>query len=369
MAPGFPKPNPYCPRLCWIRGRAEEDAEPVLYSLLFLGPRLDELLTMWMNWAYIGAYPNPYLEDLPNSNNLPSSMDSPFGNDGQPATFEWSPGKFLEIPRGKRFAFMSPPQVGADVRQMADLFRGLIDIAGIPSILRGTSLSGDSGYLASQMISAATMMYKRLGAALERQISSAAELMFYIVDTQFKQTVYVRGQGDDGSAWLGLRANGETTDYIANVNDLGPVSISLRPVLPTMDQANAMIARQLTDGPKPLDSLRHARETWLGYEDPDKIADEIAVEEALNTEPLRSMVIDDALRMAGLGQPPTPPTGLVGPDGLPIASGMMGGMPPPIPGDLSGGIPTIPGIGAMPLPGGRPAGMAPGLPPNPVQGL
>lgn len=373
MAPGFPKENPYAPRLPYFRARPDEECEPVLYSLLFLGPRLDELLTMWMNWAYLGAYPNPYLEDLPNSNALPGSLEPPLGDDAQSTTFQWTPGKFLEIPRGKRFAFMSPPPVGADIRQMSDLLRGLIDIAGIPSILRGATMSGDSGYLANQMIAAATMMYKRLALSVESQYKRIGEFLFFNVSKTFKeQKVWVRGQGETGKVWLALRDSGEVTDHIGTIEKMGPLTVTLNPILPTMDQANALIARQLTEGDRPLDSREHAMEKWLGYEDPQKIIDQIFVEQAMEAEPLRSLILDEALRAAGLMPTPAPaPTGLVGPDGMPIAM-----TPDGIPAQLSGGMPVQPGLnapflqegggGVIGAPGGRPAGMNPGLPPNPM---
>lgn len=367
MAPGFPKQNPYAPRLPYFRARPDEQCEPVLYSLLFLGPRLDELLTMWMNWAYLGAYPNPYLEDLPNSNALPGSLEPPLGDDAQPTTFQWTPGKFLEIPRGKRFAFMSPPPVGADVRQMADLMRGLIDIAGIPSILRGATLSGDSGYLANQMIAAATMMYKRLALSVESQYQRIGDFLFYNVARTYEgHKVWVQGQGETGKVWLALRDKGDVTEHIGTIEKMGPLSVTLNPILPTMDQANALIARQLTEGDRPLDSRRHAMEKWLGYENPDQILDEIFVEQAMEEEPLRSLLLDEALREAGLMPTPAPPpTGLVGPDGLPIRRDV----PPGIAGQISGGQPNLPGLnaplgpggGIFGAPGGRPAGMQGGL--------
>jgi hypothetical protein len=372
MAPGFPKENPYSPRLPYFRARPDEECEPVLYSLLFLGPRLDELLTMWMNWAYLGAYPNPYLEDIPNSNAMPGSLEPPLGDDAQPSTFQWTPGKFLEIPRGKRFAFMSPPQVGGDIRQMSDLLRGLIDIAGIPSILRGSTMSGDSGYLANQMIAAATMMYKRLALSVESQYERIGDFLFFNVSKTFKShKVWVQGQGENGKAWLALRDEGDVTEHIGTIEKMGPLTITLSPILPTMDQANALIARQLTEGDRPLDSRQHAMEKWLGYEDPLTIMDQIFVEQAMEAEPLRTLILDDALRRSGLTPtPPPPPTGLVGPDGMPIQT--MPGMP----AELSGGQPVMPGMNApfmqegggsvIGAPGGRPAGAFPGLPPNPM---
>jgi hypothetical protein len=379
MAPDFPKPNPYSPRLPYARARADADPEPILYSLLFLTPALDAVLTAWTNWLWLGMFPNPYLEDIPNSQALPAGLRPPTGDDAASAAFEWSPGKFLEIPRGKRFAFMSPPPVGADAKEMALILRSLIDIAGIPSILRGGSLAGDSGYLANQMISAAIMMYERAADALSRQIEKAIEFFLYLIPARIKQTVYVMGQGDSGRGYLGLREKGATTEWLASVDQLGDVTVTRRPDTSSMEQALALIARQLTEGPpdQRLISLRRAREKYLHEEDPDQVGDEIWVEHQIATNPdINAAVVGDALRQAGFYSQPTPnpATQLVGPDGVtPIASAPG---PGGVPGNVAGGLPVMPGQG-MPFappppqgvtgaPGGRPAGAYPGRPGTPV---
>lgn len=372
MAPGFPKENPYAPRLPYFRARPSDEPEAVLYSLLFLVPRLDELLTMWLNWAYLGAYPNPLLQDLPNSNALPAGMLPPLGNEQQPSTFTWKPGKLLEVPTGKAFLFQQPPPIGQDIKELAQVFRALIDVAGIPSILRGASLSGDSGYLANQMIAAASMLYKRLQRARERQLEGAVEFMLYLIPHRIKQTVYVLGQGAEGRSFLGLRDKGETTENLAAIDQLGPIRVTAPPDMSVMRQAMAMIAKQLTEGPPEgrLTSRRHAMENLLGYEDPDTIIDEIWVEDQMANNPVvNKTVVEDALRRSGLVPLPTsnPAAGLVAPDGVtPL-------IPGGIPGQAAGGLPVMPGMG-MPmqptppgggmLPGGRPGGAYPGQPPN-----
>lgn len=369
-APGFPKENPYAPRLPYFRAKPSDEPEAVLYSLLFLAPRLDELLTMWLNWAYLGAYANPVLSDLPNSNALPPGMLPPQGPEQAPSTFVWRPGRMLEVPTGKAFGFMQPPPVGADLKELAQVFRALIDIAGIPSILRGGNLSGDSGYLANQMIAAATMLYKRLQRARERQLEQAVEFMFSLIP-HLRQTIYVQGQGEEGRAYLGLRATGESTPNIASIDQLGPVSVSAPPDMSVMRQANAMIAKQLTEGPPEtrLMSRRTAMETVMGLEDPDTEIDNMWVENEIATNPqVRAAVTERAMQLAGfVVTPPGAAQGLVGPDGVtPLVPGGL-------PGQVQGGLPVMPGMG-MPmqppgpqggmLPGGGPGGVYPGQPPN-----
>jgi hypothetical protein len=379
MAPDYPKPNPYAPKLPYFRAKPDSDSEPALYSLLFLVPALDAILTAWTNWMWLGLFATPLLEDVPNSQALPAGLRPPTGDDAQSAAFEWKMGKMLEVPRGKRFSFMQPPPVGGDAKEMSLILRGLIDIAGIPSILRGSNLQGDSGYLANQMIGAAMMLLKRLMRAHQRQLKKAAEFQLWLVANTIKQTVYIPGQGEKGRGYLGVRPDGASTEWIACIDDLGEMRVERRPDMSVMKQAQAMIARQLTEGPpdQRLSSRRRAMEEEMSYEDPDTIIDEIWVEDQIANNPtINQQVVDNALREAGLWVPPkeNPATQLVGPDGItPLA-------PPGLPGLLQGGLPTVPGLN-MPmqppppqgagaaLPGGHPGGgVFPGLPGTPVQG-
>lgn len=366
MAPGFPKRNPLAPKLPYVRAKVDQDAETILYSLKHLVPALDSILTMKQNWAYLAAYPNPVIESLPNQ--IGGSLDLPTGEDNQPTTLQWKPGKALELPTGKTIRFLDPPPAGKDLNDMAVMYRAMIDVAGIPSTLRGMSGAGDSGYLANQMLAAVMMMYRRLAVALERQLEQACALLHWIVARRIKQTVYVLAEGEEkggGKKWLGLKPDGEPTTTVASVEQLGPLSWTFRPILPTDEQAKAVIANQLVNAPRPLISLEHALEHFLGIEDPQAMMDRIAVEKALEEEPLKSMVTEAALREAGITPPPPPAP----PAPMPMDPSMMGGMIPPGPGELTpqspipngqmgAGMPAIPYL-TMP---GQPT--PPGIPPG-----
>ena len=389
-APSFPKANPYSPHLPYFTAAASE-SESLLYSLLFLVPRLDDLLTMKLNWSVLGAYPNPVFETMPSANGmsglefpLPTPPSTPEG--GQPKPLTWAPGKTMVLPVGQRLSFLSPPPVGKDLNDLIGILKSMIDIAGVPSIMRGISGSGDSGYLGAQMRDAAEMAYKLAARACQRQLSSALEFTHWLIPNKIKQTVYVYGwdsvnpkTGKPASrasqAWLGLSPEGESKN-IASVNKIGQVDVMYRPTMPTDAQANAMIAMQLTNAAKPLSGVRHALETYLQEEDPESIMDEMAVEAALASEPLASMVTERALKDAGLlpAQPPAPSPGqqLVGPNGQPISSGML----PPGPGQLnpvplSGQAPPgVPGVRGLtmpisPTPPQGPGGVYPGQPGGP----
>lgn len=404
-APGWPKANPYAPYLPYFRAPAY-DSESLLYSLLFLAPRLDELLTMKLNWAVLGAYPTPLLEPIPNSNAFPGldGIGDPgvaVGTPGHPLT--WSPGKLFQPPPGYKLSYLAPPPVGKDLNDLVVIFKSLIDIAGIPSIMRGIAGAGDSGYLANQLRAAAEMAYKLAALAGQRQLEKATEFSHWLIEHKVQQTVYVLGWDSinpktgrpvekASQAWLGLtHREGKATANIAKISMLGPLSFQYRPTLPTDEQARAMIALQLTNAENQLYDVRHALENYMQEEDPESILDAIWLEKAMRKPEIEGPLMEEALREAGmLPKPPepNPAAGLVDQFGQPLQSGGPQAMPPG-PGQIQGvpmenmplpGMPGVPGV-TMPLvqgtppppqgipgaPGGRPAGMFPGLPGGPQQ--
>ncbi len=348
-APGFPKKNPYG-RLPYFHGRL---SEPVLLALRWLVPSLDALLTMKMNWAYLGAYPTPMLEPVPGSQQL----DLPLGDDNQPPEFTWKPGKLMQPPPGYRFGFASPPPVGQDLNQLITILRDLIDIAGIPSVFRGVGGADQAGYAINQLIAAANLTYKILTSTAQRQLSQAIRFLWHITKYRIRQTVYVMA-GDAGSnrAWLGLSPNGGGGESVASIDKLATLTYAFRPVLPTDEQARAMIALQLVNSPQALSSPRHALEKYLQEEDPDRILDEAWVHRQLNQPPLDARIVDEAMRQAGLGSQgqANPATALVGPNGLPL-------LPSTPPGQMAQGLPAIPGL-TQPIIPETPAGPAAILP-------
>lgn len=398
MAPGFPKANPYrgAPNngLPYFRARMLDS--PML-SLRYLVPALDSLLTMHLNWAFLGAYPNPKLTAQPNStvpslglSNVDGGM--PGGEDQTPAPFEWKPGMMISPPPGYDFNFVAPPPIGADVTMMEQNLRALIDIAGIPSVLRGAAAADASGYLANQLITAALIHYKQLTKAVQRQFNAIGSFLWWIVENKVRQETFVLEQVEEiesGSrekrvrkTWLSLDPGGKTTRISADPAKFAKFTYRFRPVLPTDEQARSMIAVQVTNAPKPLYSRKRALEKFMQEEDPEGVLDDIYTEEVLDNDPtIHATVVERALRQSGFPVPgqPNPAEQLVGPQGQPLIppSGAPSPYAPSGPG--GNGLPTVPGLnqpmqpprpGPGPSAGGRnsagagrrPAGSYPGQP-------
>jgi hypothetical protein len=276
--------------------------------------------------------------------------------------------------------FLSPPESGRDIDQLVQIFRDLVDIAGIPSIFRGIGGARQAGYAVNQLMAAANLSFRQLGNSLQRQFEMASEFLFDMVaDIYGDDTVYVLGEGEDTKTYIGLKASGSTTESVAAVDMLGPVEYRFKPVIPTDEQALQMIGLQALNAPKQVLSHETVLRDWFQIEDPQDEMDRIVVERTMDTDPdLAAMVRAQALRKAGITPPvPAPPTGLLGPNGMPLAPSGAG-VPPMAPdGKTAAGMASVPGgtmplvptppraAGTLPHAGGRPAGAYPGQPSGP----
>jgi hypothetical protein len=389
-APGFPKENPYSPHIPYFRAEAN-DSESLLYSLVFLVPRLDELMTMKMNWGTLVAYPNPVITTKDEA----LSLDMPMGDPGDVAVerqkrLTWTPGKVIELPPGKVLGFLEPPSTGKDLNDLIGILKSMIDVAGVAPNNRGQGFAGDSGYLAAQQRGTFEARQKQASNSCQRQLEEGLDFVHWMVRDVIGQTVYVKGwdtvsKKDQKPTKTSIRQHlglspDKSSDKVCKISNLAEIEVKYRPQLITDEQARAMIAIQMVNAPKPLWSRRHALEVAMQEEDADRIIDEIAVEDALDSEPLKSQWMAEAVREAGVEQPDTPQVdateqGMSGMAGAPLpgVQGVPGATTPMIPPQPVGG--STPGgaggqvpIGGGVASGGRPAGVYPGQPGGPGNG-
>jgi hypothetical protein len=249
--------------------------------------------------------------------------------------------------------------------------RDLIDIAGIPSVMRGVGGARQPGYSINQLMAAAQVSFQQLGESLERQDESISRFLRHCVGYTIEDEVYALGDGGDVKKWVALsgKKGARLTESIAPVTELGPPKTMFRPVLPTDEQAEAMIGMQLVNSPIPLASQEYAMEHYLHIQDPVAMVDQIEVDKAMRDPQLQADMMAEARREVGL------PVGLSH-GSKPMDSGV--GSPSGImqPNDAANaGQPTIPGLtqligsgqavtpeGVPGAPGGRPAGAYPGQP-------
>lgn len=361
MAYGFPKENPYAPFLPYQRAVSF----PTLYAMRYLVRALDALLTMKMNWSYLSAYPVPVMEALAQADLMMQQL--PVGDNGEPSPQEiqkWKPGKEHFLPPGYTMKFLEPPSTGASLDQMIAELRELVDIAGIPSIMRGSAQgSRQPGYGINQLMAAANLFIRQLGSALSRQEEMRAELLMHMVKQTIGQEVYVLGNDGDQRRWVGMRPKGDLTKDLAAVDTIGPAKVTFRPILPTDEQANEMTAIQLVNAPKQILSLETVLKEKLQKEDVGSELKRIFVENELRDPDLVARIRTAALLKAHMpvSQPQATPPSVTTPNN-----------PGTMPNDATnGGEPSIPNLTMpvvpnAPLPdlgnGGRTAGSFPGQP-------
>ncbi len=361
MVPGWPKPNPYAPFIPWFRAVAE----PALYSLRYYQPAIDSLLTGKMNWAFLSMYPLISFEPV-SSNQMPGAIDLPTGDESTPPVgMRWRPGMAMQPPPGYKVVFQELPSSGKDVDQLIDIFRGLIDIAGIPSIFRGVGGARQAGYAINQLMAAANTQYKNMGQSLSHQFERASEFILWTVKHVIGEELAPVWCGD-----LAVKPTGSVSENIAPLDLVGAVEFTFKPVIPSDEQATEMIGLQA------LAARAISHETFLrdfmNLSDPQGEMDRIAVEQEIAQNPeLHEMMIDDAFRKAGIVRPAPPPMpGMEGQPGMPGMDGRTAaGQPPGIsggPGALQEMIrPRQPAPTPEIHPGGRPPGAYPGQPGGP----
>lgn len=362
MAPGFPRPNPYAPFLPYVR----TTSFPALYALTYLVPALDGLLTMKYNWAHLSSYPIPMMEPI---RGLQQVLDAgPVGNTDEPnANQTWRPGRLYFPPPDRVLKFLEVPGTGRDVDEMIAQVREMIDVAGVPSVFRGIGGARQPGYSINQLMAAAQLNYKQLGNSLQRQHSGVGKLILHMVKKTIGLPVYATGEDKDQKHWFGVKPTGNVTEECAPIDLLGPVKSTFRPVLPTDEEADAMIGMQAFTSKW----MSHATtlERYAHVEDADAEIDRLWAEAALDDPALNMELMTEARRRKGLPVPQM--AAQIAP---PVQAG--GATEEFTPNDATNsGEPTVRGMTQPLRParratppianGGRPAGSFPGRPGGP----
>ena len=351
---------PYFP----VAGHTTSSRDPakayasVVEPFKHLIPALERLLTMKTNWAYLAAWPFMTKEDSLGPVLLPDNAED---------VADIEPGRILSGVK-----FMSPGNVGRDVDQLIEILRLMIDRSGLAAVMYGQGAASSSGYMVSQLLTAAQIVYRPILANAEMTLSRCIEHIWRIVESVLADDVYVWGDASrrGQKEWLALTPK-DIDGYYA-------VNVSMRPLLPMDEIAQGDAAIRLVGSG--LVSRRYARERKLAIESPEEMADEVAVERYMDSPEIQQRIMLDAAKEAGLipEPPPPPPPGIIPPEVQgtggpinpvgPIVPGMETIQPPPLgtgiaAGEAPPGMP--PGIGGPPIVIRRPGGNIP----NPAEQL
>ncbi len=182
----------------------EYEAQSVVGDMLDLVEAYDLLLTMWLNYGFISAFPMGTYEQAPNQTTLTDPAGAAL------AQIEFEPGVFKVMPQGAKMGWVVMPPGGSDMKQMSEVLRELTERAGgVPPILRGEMKGDSTAWGQAQALYVAT---RRIFDPISDNYAGAAEEMGEFVqwgiEHKHHDTVYVmatqeskRGKKHD---WLGL---------------------------------------------------------------------------------------------------------------------------------------------------------------------
>ncbi|MDO8673057.1 MAG: hypothetical protein Q7O66_16740 [Dehalococcoidia bacterium] len=328
--------------------KPEERYQSVIQPFAHLVPALDAILSMMTNWGYFAGYPF-LVQDDPNVSMTQGPTD--------PTTVtQIKPGAILRNVR-----FLEAPQTSKALGDLVQIINMMIDRSGLAAVMYGQGASSSSGYMVSQLMTAAQLVYSPIVKNARMALAQMIPFLWQLIERRIRRKVYVwgTGTGKGQSEWLGLGPDDIDGYYACNVD--------LKPLLPMDEIAQRDSALRMTQGG--LWSEEHARE-HTGLAQPEEEADQIAVEQYMKRPEVNQPILEDAARRAGLikPQPPTPagpqPPVILGPDGQPLPPSGQGvggpGMPP-----IAGMQPQVPGVNLPLVPpapqtagaGGPPVGL------------
>jgi len=376
---------------------------------------LDQIVTMELHISFWSAWPPLVEEDkttgAPGAAGLsgdtvidPERAQRPDQNrttDGKLI----EPGRFYSVPPGRTWHYLTmPPESTAHIERLYTKATALIDLIGIPSVLRGQGGGGQAGYAIAQLMIAARSLYGPVVENFCAQVATCVQYTWWQVWRRFPEGVPVYFQGDAATGkkkgWRTLRPQdvapdgkgaGEGTPFLA-------CSVEADPLLP-VDEAQLEMRGIQAQQAGAVDMLT-MRERYFKDPAPERTEARVLADK-INTHPLvqESMALRGAVRQGAL----TPEMALSwlqgqfhvttqmafdqllqigafteeeaarlllqmeqakmqgaagpgGPPGLPGAQPPPGAPPPP----HGVGMP----MGAAPIAGGNPLALGPGGPPG-----
>lgn len=266
------------------------DADPgteaisLAFPLLRIQDTLDTLITIQMNWAFLTGFPPFSLE--------PRSEDAVLPNPN--IEIKWGPGKTTLPPLGWKWGPMQMPMVGGDLSQLRDFFKALSDQLSLAPILAGTPPGADFSNAASlTMMAQAKAIFGPGVRSVERMFDETGafklRLIAEVLHEKSVPVYYVNG-GKDGerpNSWLSIG-----TETIRGYYEMYH---RLEPVIPAerMQKSIWLADAQARGGV----SMRYYREEGIGLPAPEKMDEEVLLEQLQTYPEVRSFVIGKAMEM------------------------------------------------------------------------
>jgi hypothetical protein len=306
--------------------------QSIIEPFKHLIPAVEELLAMKMNWSAIGAF--PFFLD---KNSEPSMGTLPTGLQEAESITDIRPGSVLRGDVG----FLAPPPVGSDLSDLVNLMLSFISKSGLASVMYGEMPAGSAGYLANQLATNSTLIYRPILRNFEMAMSEIMSNILRIVDGLNEDVpLYFDGKikRKKISEWMSIGSK--------DIDGFYEVDVKMKMI----SQHDRIMggdfgARMNNAG---ILSKEFVIEELMQYDDSQTLLDQVAVERYLDSPMIAEVISLDAATEAGLvKEPPQAPPQ--------EAMGMGAGMPM--------GDPAAAGMPSMPMGGGRP--FVPTLPGGP----
>lgn len=328
------------PPFAYIKGQTTTSTEVTKQTLSVLEPMKDligyeeRLITQRASLVRLWCWATAVIEHP----TLGGQMTEP------PPKVEIKPSETVNVWEGTRIYFLAPNTSPAEVDQQVRWVAQRLQRLGL-DVETSTELSG---YAYATMLATARARLNPIANHLRRGFIKVAQLALDIVDL-IGDTVYVYGKEGEASKWLSLSPS--------DIKGYRNLDVRVMAQLPTDKVAMAMLAKKLTEGEQPLIDRNMARERYLEITDPQKVEDEIRIQQLLDSPPIQQFMVAEALKRAGMKLEPEQGAQIAPgmlPPALEQALGIAPGMPlTPAPVGATAGIEGMPGG-----PGGRAAGQS-----------
>lgn len=312
---------------------------PLVYPLCHAQDNLDMDRTIWRNWAVLSAFPPLRLTPIPGD-----EMALPYDED-EPIT--WAPGEIIDAP-GNVVEWMPAPQIGGDLVSMIGQELEIISQSSLDPILGGrtTNVRDTSGTTLMTMIAIGRSIFGTTDRSISKAFTDMARFILEVVEKDFEEPVPVFSV--QGGKYLEIGPK-ELDGYYE-------VHHEKRTVIPAEAQMKSV---HLADAQaRGLISKRYAREEGYNIEAPEKMADEVDLEEFENSPVWKSMMAQKFMEFMGLsGQTPqegSPEAVGAGPGGFgqPRVPGVQQNLLGAQQGPMARGVPPMRGANPNPAAGG-----------------
>ena len=300
---------PYWETEATILSTHDPDDEGIGYAapLVPIVEALNSFVTIQMNWAYLNGFPTAKI-----------TTTDPMALEVTDKEITFIPGVGYQAPPGYDVNWMNVPPVGGDLTQMRDFFKAEGNQVSLAPILFGMLGQDVSNATASTMIAVAKSIFGPGLQGIQDMFNGIAAFMQEQIERELREPVPIWTTSGDKSEWLELGPD--------DIDGYYEVEHTLEPVIPVEEMQRALYWGQMFQNK--LASRREAIELGRGAHDPERVIEEIALEDMEAREDVQGYITSRVLKRIGKKEEPAA-LGQGTPANLPIGMGGPGAVTTP----------------------------------------